>query len=157
MGITGVGMEIAMKRNKLRVMVFSICSIALCMSLAACVSGSDMEGSDKEGSASQQLGLGVRDVEVPSSYAIADSSTYTGTDPVEFIKEHCFQCHENVAQDAGSVENASDSNTEWLLTYKADDETEARAVAKYMCLVCNDVSQEQIDALADYYTPDSQN
>lgn len=112
------------------------------MGLAACDGVSS--GSDSS-SDSITLGEGVRAPEKPESYAVADSSTYEGTDPVEIINEHCAGCHEQVPNYLPDI----------ILSYKATTPAEAKAVAEEMALVCNNISQEQIDALEAYYMPET--
>ena len=101
-------------------------------------------------SQSTEIDPSVFEVEKPASYAVADSSTYDGTDPLVIIEEHCYQCH-SIVPYRGADMSSPNPYTDWLLTYKAESEEAAQAVAEEMALVCNNMSQEQIDALASFY------
>lgn len=128
----------------------SACCLCLCLGAVAC----SPSGSGSSSSGASELGPGVRDVEPATTHAIADSSTYDGTDPEMIIEEHCFQCHQNVPY-SGADMSSENPLTDWLLTYKAESPEAAQAVAEQMAYVCNNMSQEQIDALANYYMPQS--
>ncbi|HIY83327.1 MAG TPA: hypothetical protein H9823_05710 [Candidatus Rubneribacter avistercoris] len=132
--------------------VCALVGLAICMGAFTACSPSGQKVDAGADSGSTTLGEGVRAVEAPESFAIADSSTYDGTDPVTLIEEHCFSCHEMVPF-RGADQSSPNPLTDWLLTYKAESPEAALIVSEEMALVCNNMTEAQVEALAEFYTP----